>query len=152
MPTIDFIESRIERIPFSGCWLWMGATVEDGYGQIQVGRQFKRAHRVVYELLVGPIPERAHLLHRCDVPGCVNPAHLYPGTPKRNMADCIERGRFRAGWQNAEKTHCKRGHAFDETNTSYDAKGYRHCKKCDCAKVIRCQQRKRENLKCQNTL
>ena len=147
MPTLDFIESRIQRIPFSGCWVWMGAVVESGYGQVQIGKHFKRAHRVVYELLIGPIPKGANVLHRCDVPSCVNPAHLYPGTQKQNVADCIERGRFRSGWQNAEKTHCLRGHAFDEANTGFYATGHRYCKACHCATVIRYQKRKRENAR-----
>jgi len=151
MPTLDFIESRIERIPFSGCWVWTGAAVEDGYGQISVDGAFKRAHRVVYELLVGPIPRGAKLLHRCDVPACVNPAHLYPGTQKRNVADCIERGRFRAGWHNAEKTHCSRGHEFTEANTGRHATGHRFCKACQCATVMRYQLRKREKPQCHAT-
>lgn len=144
MLTIEFIESRIARIPFSGCWLWLGAVVESGYGQIDVQGKFVRAHRAVYEVLVGPIPVGAYLLHRCDVPSCVNPSHLYAGDQKRNIQDAIERGRFRAGWHNAEKTHCNRGHELNEENTGYNAKRHRFCKACHCATVKRYQRRQKE--------
>lgn len=123
----------------------MGTTVEHGYGQLCVAGAYKRAHRVVYEMLVGPIPTGAYLLHRCDVPACVNPAHLYPGTQKQNMADCIERGRFRAGWHNAAKTRCSRGHEFNEANTGYQATGHRFCKPCHVATVMRYQKRQKES-------
>ena len=143
MPLAEFIESRIERIPFSGCWLWTGAVVKDGYGQVSIGGTFKRAHRVVFEMLGGAIPAGAYLLHRCDVPACVNPAHLYVGTQKRNVADCIERGRFRSGVHNAAKTHCKRGHELNEANTGHHATGHRFCKACHVLTVLRYQQRKK---------
>jgi hypothetical protein len=148
MPTPDDIESRIERIPFSGCWLWMGATVQKGYGQLQIGGKFKRAHRVVFEMLRGQIPEGLNLLHHCDVPCCVNPDHLYPGTQKQNTADAIARGRFRAGWHNAAKTHCSRGHEFTKANTGHHATGHRFCRACHSLTVRRYQQRTKGALPC----
>ncbi|HEX5128099.1 MAG TPA: HNH endonuclease [Usitatibacter sp.] len=151
MLTEQFIESRVERIPFSGCWIWTGATVADGYGQVLVDGTYKRAHRAVYERLVGSIPSGAYLLHRCDVPCCVNPAHLYPGTQKRNVADCIERGRFRSGQHNAAKTHCRLGHEFNAANTGRHASGHRFCKTCQSLTVLRYQARKRGDQSCRNT-
>lgn len=73
---IDAIGSRIEPHP-SGCWLWSGARNDGGYG-VHGGAG---AHRVVYEILVGPIPQGRHLHHKCQVPRCVNPDHLEPVTP-----------------------------------------------------------------------
>lgn len=67
------------------CWLWTGTIRPDGYGQVTVGRKQQRAHRLVYELLVGPIPEGLTLDHLCRNPPCVNPDHLEPVTLKINI-------------------------------------------------------------------
>lgn len=81
-----------------GCWLWTGTTTPFGYGQIWYtlpnGRQtMARAHKLSYQMLVGPVPKGLGVLHRCDVPTCVNPAHLFLGTAKENMEDCSRKGR-----------------------------------------------------------
>jgi hypothetical protein len=55
----------------------------------------RRAHRVAYELAVGPIPEGKHICHTCDTPACVNPKHLYVGDPATNGRDRAARGRSR---------------------------------------------------------
>lgn len=85
--------------PNSGCWLWLGAVDWDNYGvawDYELKRN-ARAHRLVYELLVGPIPKGKVLLHRCDNPCCVNPDHLQVGTTADNNADCKAKGRNAAG-------------------------------------------------------
>lgn len=67
----------------SGCWEFRGSLGEYGYfasNQLGTNRQ-QLAHRLVYEVLVGPIPEGHHLHHECENPGCVNPKHLRPLTP-----------------------------------------------------------------------
>lgn len=76
------------------CVVWTGCTTHGGYGQIWVGRGvYQLTHRVAYELYVGPIPPEMYVLHRCDVPQCCRPDHLYLGTYQDNSDDKYERGR-----------------------------------------------------------
>ena len=84
--------------PMTGCHLWIGGADPDGYGVIsRQGRRGKqeRAHRVAYELFVGPIPDGICVLHRCDTPACVNPEHLFLGTNLDNVRDRDAKGRGR---------------------------------------------------------
>jgi hypothetical protein len=74
------------------CWEWTGGHFADGYGAINVGGKPSRAHRVSYELFTGPVGDW-HVLHACDNPNCVNPAHLSLGTPRDNADDKVKRGR-----------------------------------------------------------
>lgn len=77
-----------------GCWLWTACKHPTGYGLVAKGpNRCARAHRVAYEMLVGPIPKGMHLLHSCDNPACVNPKHLRPGTDADNRKDCCLKGR-----------------------------------------------------------
>lgn len=76
-------------------WVWTGALIPKGYGMIGSEGQRKLAHRVSYELFIGPIPEGIFVLHRCDNRQCVNPKHLFLGTNSDNMQDMIKKGRAR---------------------------------------------------------
>lgn len=88
------IERSIERVPFSGCWIWTKSVGSHGYGQMMFKDNKPRlVHRLSYELYVGAIPDGKHVLHRCDVRPCCNPDHLFIGTPKDNMLDCKKKGR-----------------------------------------------------------
>lgn len=92
----DRFEAKVERIPFMGCWVWMGATHERGYGIIGLGKRGsgnERAHRTAYRLYRGEIPEGQMILHKCGNTNCVNPWHLEHGTAKDNAADTIRMGR-----------------------------------------------------------
>lgn len=95
-------EATVEKLPDApGCWLWMGALNESGYGTIRVhtgpfaGNRL--AHRMAYIAVFGALSDEAVLLHRCDVPCCVNPDHLRPGTNGDNAADMCAKGRRRSG-------------------------------------------------------
>lgn len=82
--------------PNSGCWLWLGGIHEFGYGVIGLGRRHegtRKAHRVAWELYRGSIPDGLAICHKCDVPSCVNPDHLFLGTLKDNSQDCARKGR-----------------------------------------------------------
>ena len=93
-PLAARFHEKYERIPFSGCWLWTAGTNERGYGIIGVtAYRVDKAHRVSWRLHHGEIPIGANVLHKCDVPGCVNPAHLFLGTLSDNMQDCVTKKR-----------------------------------------------------------
>lgn len=82
-----------EMIPEAGCWIWVGYTDREGYGRIGIGKKTWKAHRVAWELYKGVVPTGLSVCHHCDVPACVNPSHLFVGTTKDNIQDCIAKGR-----------------------------------------------------------
>lgn len=92
-PAIERLLKKTDKT--SGCWLWRGASVPRGYGVIYFNGRQTYTHRVSYELHVGPIPDGLFVLHRCDVPACVNPDHLFIGSAADNVADMMAKGRHR---------------------------------------------------------
>jgi hypothetical protein len=107
---MDKLLSLIEPIPFSGCWVYMGATNgtskygRGGYGVISIGAsKNKYAHRVVYECTYGSIPKGMMVCHKCDVRCCVNPLHLFLGTAKDNHLDKVMKGRNKSPGAPGEK-------------------------------------------------
>jgi hypothetical protein len=110
-----------------GCWEWQSFRNDQGYGNFKVLGE-TLAHRVSYILHRGKIPENICVLHRCDNPSCVNPDHLFLGTWADNNKDRHKKGRTVI--YNSLKTHCKRGHEFNERNTYYRKSGNRLCRAC----------------------
>lgn len=103
-------------IDANDCWLWTGPLRAEGYGAIREGGRGSRtlgAHRVMFELTQGPIPEGYLVCHRCDVRHCVNPTHLFLGTPQDNVDDMHAKGRARK----RKPTHCPQGHEYTPDNT-----------------------------------
>lgn len=87
------------------CWLWMGCTSSFGYGRMKIDGRDMHTNRVSWELHNGEIPAGMKVLHRCDNPPCVNPAHLFLGTSADNTHDMIAKGRSRAAGVVGESNH-----------------------------------------------
>lgn len=98
-PVMERFMRFVEPVTESGCWLWTGGTHQRGYGLFKVGSRTDgtvntvRAHRFSYEQHIGQIPEGMIVCHKCDVPGCVNPTHLFLGTHTDNNRDRERKGR-----------------------------------------------------------
>ena len=97
----------------TGCWLWTAAMNEKGYGVFGRGKRTYKAHRVSYEYAHGTIPDGLCVLHRCDTPACVNPAHMFLGTRADNNADMKAKGRQKTG-SSRRVTFYKRGSCHHE--------------------------------------
>ena len=124
MAYIDNVEQKfVIKLPWSGCWIWIGCISQRGYGNLSGGRY---AHRVFYQAYKGDIPYGKMVCHSCDVRCCVNPDHLFTASHRENVLDAIVKDRYKRGFG---PTHCHRGHEFSEENT-YHYKGHRHCKTC----------------------
>lgn len=104
------------------CWIWTEKRHPCGYGVVSK----VLAHRLAYQMFRGPIPAGLQLDHVCRQRGCVNPAHLRPVTIRENV---LAPGSRSPQAVNRAKTHCVRGHAFDEANT-YRWKNKRLCLTC----------------------
>lgn len=86
----------------SGCWIWSGCKAGKGYGILKIPKTRKQiyAHRLSYLIHRGEIQEGEYVLHRCDNPACVNPAHLFLGSAKDNAQDMAAKGRHLFGERN----------------------------------------------------
>lgn len=116
--------TRVIIGPIFGCWEWRGHH-DSGYGVLRLGAGHIGAHRLSYELYIGPIPPDLHIDHLCRNRGCCNPWHLEPVTPGEN----ILRGETPAA-RNKAKTHCLRGHLLEGGNLYINKNNGRCCRAC----------------------
>lgn len=126
-PFVARFWAKVQEAP-SGCWNWTGSTSgRFGYGHIRTSkRNTENCHRISWMMANGDIPDGFCVLHRCDNPSCVNPAHLFLGTYLDNNRDMAAKGRH---WCHS-KTHCKHGHEFSPGNTFTQSGGGRGCIAC----------------------
>jgi hypothetical protein len=152
----DRFLAKVPDLPDDVCWPWMAGKTGSGYGSFSVwDRDNKRyivyvAHRVLYELTIGPIPDGLFLDHQChnadktcigkwcEHRACVNPAHVEPVTQRENLHNS---GRTSFD-QHRAMTHCIHGHEFNESNT-YQWRGQRYCRTCRSANEARRPKRPR---------
>lgn len=125
-PTIHRFLDRVEIT--ETCWIWHGRTSAGGYGRIDDNGVDKQTHRYAFEAFLWPIPEGMQLDHvkarGCIGPICCNPAHLEVVTPRENTLRSTNLAAI-----NARKTHCPKGHRYDEENTAVVG-GRRVCRTC----------------------
>lgn len=139
-PSERFVEKYIPE-PNSGCWLWSAAVSSHGYGVFYDGERLRPAHRMSYELFVGPIPDALQIDHLCRVRSCVNPAHLEPVTQQENFRR--GEGKFITAKVNGAKTHCPKGHPYSGDNLYMEPSGGRGCRACRRESARRFIARKR---------
>ncbi len=124
-------------IDINDCWLFAGTISKEGYGRVKPNRNLSvEVHREVYRDWVGEIPKGYVIDHLCRIRRCINPDHLEPVTIGENV---------RRGKKYNLKTHCKKGHLYDDSNTYHwtDSTGGKHRKCRTCEK-------KRAELRWQN--
>lgn len=128
-------EGRVKIDLSTGCWEWQLYVSKSGYGQMTyLNKQGVSAHRVSYELHVGPIRDGLTVDHICFNTICVNPDHLQLLTRVENIQRTPA----------SLLPHCRHGHAYDEANTYINQRGRRSCRRCNLAAALRYKQRKQE--------
>ena len=105
------IAKKFTRPSDTECWVWTASGNHGGYGYVSFNGRQQVAHRVLYQILVGPIPEGLTLDHLCRNRRCVNPAHLDPVSNRENILRGTSRSALRA-----KQTHCKYGHPLSGEN------------------------------------
>lgn len=135
----------VDRRSDEECWEWRGAQGGNGwkegrgYGYFKWRGRMQTAHRVAYEIAVGPIPDGLHIDHLCRNHPCVNPRHLEPVTRQENL-----RRSPLPGMRGRRQSHCKRGHARTEDNVRVSRNGMRHCRECERMRIRASRQAKRQ--------
>lgn len=119
---------KVSIDPDSGCWNWSAAKSK-GYGVFIMHHKRHSAHRLSFSIAAHD-PGSKFVLHRCDNPACVNPAHLFVGDQTANMQDMAAKGRWRKNNHALKKTHCVRGHPLSGSNVRLNKHGHRVCRSC----------------------
>ena len=118
---------KAKTVQVGSCWVWQGFVTRGGYGQREYRGKSARVHRLMYELTHGiDLPDNEHVCHSCDVRLCCNPDHLWVGDNRANALDMVSKDRL----YTVHKTHCPRGHSYDEYGYTPPGKKGRSCIVC----------------------
>ena len=124
------LRSRCIETP-SGCWEYQGNRNRLGYGQFTFHGKRWMVHRFMRWHMKGPFDLTLDLCHECDNPPCANPEHTWPGNPKANAADCVQKGRH----YKAVRTHCPKGHPYVVHGRPHSRNpNWRVCNACERAR------------------
>lgn len=111
------------------CFEWTLYLDTNGYGSTNIGKKNINTHRAMFWCFYGFSPDKFVVCHKCDNRKCINPYHLFLGTQKTNILDCVEKGRHKN--QNTRKIFCKNGHDLSsDEHLRIDSTGFRRCKTC----------------------
>ena len=156
LPVLDRFALHSIPEPNSGCWLWLSSAHRNHRPYFIVNGKRVLASRFAYRAFKGPITDGLWVLHTCHTSYCVNPEHLYLGTPSQNNQDMMRAGRhvsqhdpgrqramaFRMLAARRAKLHCRRGHELSGDNLKVYG-GSRACKACRALAQSRFRQRRR---------
>ena len=138
----DILAAKSVPEPNSGCWLWIGSVGRGGYGMQRVGGRTRMATHLSLELVGRLVPWVRFACHRCDVPACINPDHLFIGTQLDNIHDCMAKGRktdpprTKKGTRSDHK-FCSAGHPRTPDNLYRRHDGHTGCLTCRRANRLR---------------
>ena len=124
---IDRFMEKVDRRGDDECWPFLSSIGKSGCGRFFYQGKCRDAHRIGYELMIGPIPDGLDLHHRCENRLCVNPAHLQPATKSYHHSE-LSPGHI--AYINKRKTHCPYGHELSPDNCVAFALPYRKCLTC----------------------
>lgn len=144
MPKIyERLKSKTRIDESTGCWIWTGFVHTkrphpgNRYGGTSIpapgtprAAKTMHAHRAMMWVIHGPLTPQQCVCHKCDVPTCINPDHLFIGSMKDNIWDSRRKGRH----YESRRDHCERGHPLFGENLWTCKDGRRHCKTCSRAK------------------
>lgn len=134
----------------NGCWLWPGTLSQSGYGEVKINYKRHSVHRLSWEMTHRSSPGDLLVCHKCDVPRCFNPEHLFLGTGSDNSKDCYQKKRH----LKALVTHCVHGHAYDDANTLFQDRGRgrrsRVCRACRQVSIAKTNEKRRQGRDLQN--